>query len=207
MSRAPRDVVFDLGAVVLHWDPVSLLMDQLAPHAPTVEAARALAQGIFQGFEEGGDWAEFDRGSYDTDGLSERVARRLGLPVDDLRHLVGAIPAHLQIRADTASLIAELAGEGARLLFLSNMPRPLKAHAQSCIDRLGVFEGGLFSCDVGLVKPEPAIFDLMARRHGLHPPRTVFFDDNAKNIAAARALGWQAFAYVDAASARRDLGR
>lgn len=205
MSAAPTDVVFDLGAVVLHWDPVALLMQQFPERASTAQAARDLAQGIFQGFQEGGDWAEFDRGVLGTDALSQRIGTRLGLPPDDLRRLVAAMPAHLQIRPDTEALIADLAAGGARLLFLSNMPGPLKAHAQQCIDHLRVFQGGVFSCDVGLVKPDAAIFELMAERHGLTPTSTLFFDDNAKNIATARRLGWNAFVYTDAATARRDL--
>src|SRR5690349_5788036 len=54
------------------------------------------------------------------------------------------------------------------------------------------FEGGIFSGDVKLAKPDPAIFELLAGRHGLVPADTLFIDDSAANVAAARQLGWQA---------------
>ena len=57
------NVVFDLGAVLLTWEPVSLVQTQLAPHAPTAEAAHALARQIFH--HE--DWLGFDRGTHSLD--------------------------------------------------------------------------------------------------------------------------------------------
>ncbi|MEC7675624.1 MAG: HAD-IA family hydrolase, partial [Pseudomonadota bacterium] len=49
----------------------------------------------------------------------------------------------------------------------------------------------LVSGKEGLIKPDPAIFRRAAARFDLHPPATMFIDDSARNIAAARALGVQ----------------
>jgi HAD superfamily hydrolase (TIGR01509 family) len=58
---------------------------------------------------------------------------------------------------------------------------------------------------VQLIKPEPAMFDLAARRFGVAPADLVFFDDVPGNVAAAQAAGWSAFVFTDAAQAERDL--
>jgi hypothetical protein len=59
-------------------------------------------------------------------------------------------------------------------------------------DFLRHFDGGIFSGDVKLAKPDPAIFKLLAERYGMVPADTLFIDDLAANVAAARQLGWQA---------------
>jgi 2-haloacid dehalogenase len=52
-----------------------------------------------------------------------------------------------------------------------------------------------------LIKPDAAIFALAARRFGHAPAAMLFIDDNADNIAAAKALGWQVHHFVDGAGA------
>ena len=60
------------------------------------------------------------------------------------------------------------------------------------------FESGVFSSRVKLGKPDPAIFALAAARYGSAPGDCLLIDDNAANIAAAQACGWQAERFVDA---------
>ncbi len=78
-----------------------------------------------------------------------------------------------------------------RLYFLSNMPAPYARVLEERHPFIGWFDGGIFSGDVNLIKPEPAIYSLLAARHGLEPARTVFIDDMHANVQAARELGWQ----------------
>ena len=54
-------------------------------------------------------------------------------------------------------------------------------------------------------KPNADIYRLAERRFGLTPAGTVFFDDTARNVAGAQAVGWHAFRFSDAEQARADL--
>jgi len=54
------------------------------------------------------------------------------------------------------------------------------------------FDGGIFSGDVKMMKPHRGIYDLLTQRYGLQASETVFIDDSAANVAAARELGWKA---------------
>ena len=56
-----------------------------------------------------------------------------------------------------------------------------------------------------LAKPDPAIYRLAQRRFGHTPGELFFIDDNPANVAAARACGWQASLFTDAASLEREL--
>ncbi|MBQ1300039.1 MAG: HAD-IA family hydrolase [Erysipelotrichaceae bacterium] len=74
------------------------------------------------------------------------------------------------------------------LYLLSNMSFPEKEHFVS-EPVYPLFKGTLFSCDAGLLKPDPAIYQLLLDRHGLKPEETLFFDDSDRNVETARALG------------------
>nr|WP_288487505.1 HAD-IA family hydrolase [uncultured Novosphingobium sp.] len=67
------------------------------------------------------------------------------------------------------------------------------------------FRDIVVSGDEKIAKPDRRIFDLAARRFGFAPPEMLFIDDNAANIAAARALNWQVHHFNDVATLEQDL--
>ncbi len=87
------------------------------------------------------------------------------------------------------------------------MPAPYADHLEATHDFVGWFDDGVFSARVKAIKPEPAIFALAAERFGVPPSELLFFDDHRPNIAAARAAGWAAEHFTDAASALPALRR
>ena len=68
-----------------------------------------------------------------------------------------------------------------------------------------LFNDGVFSGRVHHNKPEPEIFRLAQRRFGVPAQEIVFLDDHEPNVVAARAMGWQAFVFTNAAQAEADL--
>ena len=96
------NVVFDLGAVLLSWEPVALVRTQLSPHAPTAEAAHALARQMFH--HE--DWLGFDRGTHSLDDAIGRMALRLALPADRLSEVLAPMGERLEPIAVTVELLA-----------------------------------------------------------------------------------------------------
>jgi 2-haloacid dehalogenase len=63
----------------------------------------------------------------------------------------------------------------------------------------------LVSGEVGLAKPDPAIFRLLAQRFGVDPADAVFVDDSPANVTAAREVGFDGIVFTDATALRRDL--
>jgi putative hydrolase of the HAD superfamily len=196
-------VVFDLAGVLFHWQPERMLQRELPHVARDAAAARHWAGEIFQGY--GGDWGDFDRGTVSVPDLVQRIAGRTGLAAADVQRVVDAVPQELQPQAETVALLQRLHGSGRTLYFLSNMPAP---YADLLEARNGFFEcfrDGVFSGRVHHNKPEPAIFELAARRFGHLPRELVFMDDHEPNVHAARAAGWQAFHFSSAAQAASEL--
>ncbi|RZI96826.1 MAG: HAD family phosphatase [Variovorax sp.] len=187
------NIVFDLGAVLLTWEPVALVQQHLGHHAPTAEAAHALAREMFH--HE--DWLGFDRGTHALDVAVGLMAQRLSLPADKLSALFEPMGERLQPIPVTVELLDSLrerrdAGEDLHLYYLSNMPVPYARVLEQRALFLRWFEGGIFSGDVKLLKPQREIYALMAERFGLEGDKTVFIDDSLANVEAARAFGWHA---------------
>jgi len=198
-------VVFDFGGVVFNWSPPDLILS-LWPHlATTRDQAQALALNIFQSFKPGSDWTEFDRGALQRPEIEQRLAQRTGLAHQDLHRLLDAIPVHLAPISATVDWIERLAKAGTRLHYLSNMPSPYAQHLLREHAFVKHFRDGVFSCDVGQIKPEAAIFATAAQQFGLSPSRCVFIDDHAGNVAMAQQLGWRAVQFVEAAQCEREL--
>lgn len=202
-DRTATTLVFDFGAVVFRWQPTQLLRELLPGHATDEASARAWAGRIFQGY--GGDWLAFDRGALDTDALVPRIAARTGLAPAQVRAVVEAVGPHLAPLPDTVALVERLHAAGQPLYYLSNMPAPYAEHLERTHALVGRFAGGVFSSRVGLCKPEPAIFALAAERFGRPPEALVLLDDSPPNVAAARAAGWRALQFHDAAQAEAEL--
>jgi len=70
---------------------------------------------------------------------------------------------------------------------------------------LDEFTGTLISGDVGIGKPDPAIFRKFLHRFGLAAESTVFIDDSPANVAVARSMGFEAIQFESASQVRRDL--
>jgi putative hydrolase of the HAD superfamily len=202
------NIVFDLGAVLFTWQPVLLMQTHFPEHAPTAEAAHALARSLFA--HE--DWERFDSGLHGFDQVLQRVTARLGLPLSGLHgalapELMGERLLPIEGTLDILTSLRkrrERSGD-VRLYYLSNMPQSYARMLQSRHAFLEWFDGGIYSGDVNLIKPDHAIYRLLASRHELDPSETLFIDDTLVNVQAARELGWKAIHFESPAQLSREL--
>lgn len=192
----PTTVVFDLGNVLVGWDPSGPLSDRMTRDQWNDFAAEA-------GFSELNALA--DSGV----PITEIVARAAG---SDPRHgeIVEAyydrFPRSLTGPIDgMAEVVDELSDSGIRLLGLSNWSAETFHHAPQVAPAIGELEDVVVSGREGLIKPDPQIFELLSRRFDLDPERTVFVDDLQKNIDAAERLGFIGLLFTDATQLRSDL--
>lgn len=196
-------IVFDFAGVLFRWHPPSMLR-RVVPHLVHDEASAARwVREIFQGYD--GDWLAFDQGRVEVPDLVRQIARRTGAREADIQAVVDAVPHELQPIEATVALVARLKAAGRRLFFLSNMPAPYSDHLERTHAFVRWFDDGIFSARVLEAKPHRAIFEIAQRRFGRPPGELVFLDDHVPNVDAARALGWQAIHFVDAAQAEAEL--
>jgi len=200
------NVVFDFGGVVFDWNPAAMVRAHFGDDLQGFDSPEALGRAIFSH----ADWHAFDRGERALDEVIAQTAQRLAIGHAKMHALIAPIGAQLQPIATTVQLLGDLqarrkAGEGIRLLFLSNMPAPFARTLELRHAFLDCFEGGIFSADVLLAKPQAEIYELLARRYQLQPGATLFIDDHGPNVQAAAALGWQTLHLTDPAQLRQQL--
>jgi putative hydrolase of the HAD superfamily len=197
------NIVFDFGGVLFTWQPHEFIARLLPERAGAPAAAHALVGEFFQGY--GGDWGEFDRGTIAPGPLAERIARRTGLALADVERVMNAVPTELTPIAGTVDLLRRLHAHGHSLYFLSNMPLPYADHLDATHDFIALFRAGVYSSRVGLIKPEPAIFAHASSTFGIAANDTLFIDDVASNVTAAREAGWRALHFRDPQQCEAEL--
>jgi 2-haloacid dehalogenase len=193
----PTAVVFDLGGVLIDWDPRHLYRSLFDDEA---EMERFLSEVTTKAWNH-----EQDRGRPFAEAIAELTSEH-----PDQTDLIEAYwrrwpetlgePFH-----ETVEILAALRATGIRLLALTNWSAETFPFAPPRYPFLAWFEAVIVSGEVELAKPDPAIFQLLVDRHRLDPARTVLIDDSAPNVEAAGALGFRAIRFTDAAALRRHL--
>ncbi len=190
-------VVFDVGKVLFEWD-LRVLYAKLIADPAELE--------WFVGNVVTVEWHfQHDAGRSPLDMAAERIAQ-FPEHAELIRayttrfneSIPGPVPGSLE-------LVAALDDAGVPLYAITNFGdefwqdfRP----TQPVFDR---FRDVVVSGVEKLVKPDPAIYALAAKRFGHAPGAMLFIDDNAANIAGARACGWQVHHFQDAATLAQDL--
>lgn len=198
-------VVFDLGGVVLNWQPAVALRTLLPQRIRSDEQAQHWAGEIFQAFQPVSDWALFDLGQIEPEALTQRIAQRTELTREEVHAVVHGIPPLLTPMTGTVELIETLHARGVPLYFLSNMPSPYADILLKANTFFGRFRDGIFSAHVQQIKPERHIFETANARFNAAGAGTLFIDDSAPNIDTARAHGWKAIHFRDPAQCRAEM--
>jgi len=199
IELAPVDaVVFDLGNVLISWDP----LPAIAKTVGAEQAARFLADEAFdfmawnyqQDAGRSWEWAEeVAVASYPHWEAAIRAYR-----ANFEESLVGAIE-------DTVQIVRDLHAAQIPLYGLTNWSRELFPVALKHFDFLGLFEDIIVSGEESVAKPDPEIFEILHQRIGHSLAGCIFVDDVLRNIKAAREAGLDAILFTDTGHLREDL--
>lgn len=192
-----KAVVFDLGGVLIDWDPRYLYRKLLADEAAVEEFLATVCTP---------EWnAEQDRGRPFAEGVAELAERHPEHAADIAAYherwpemLGGAV-------GGTVEVLAELRAAGVPVYALTNWSAETFGIARERFEFLEWFDGVLVSGEERMIKPDPAIFRLLLDRFGLDPGATFYIDDSPANVAAADRLGFDAVRFTSPAQLRRDL--
>jgi putative hydrolase of the HAD superfamily len=101
--------------------------------------------------------------------------------------------------------VRSLRGHGLKTGILSNMPVNISSYLRDSADWLHDFHHILFSCEVGLIKPDAAIYQACMKGMGVKPEETLFIDDRPVNVEGARAVGMRALVFESADQLASDV--
>lgn len=155
------------------------------------------------------DRPAYDMGALNGDTYWQKFFADAGLPFDNrVIEELNYWDARLWGNENSAMVAwqAKLRQAGLRTAILSNMGDVILAHITKVHEQwIHSFDALVWSFQVGLVKPDPAIYRLTLEKLGTAPAETLFIDDKMPNIEAAQALGIQAIRYSTVEQLRVDL--
>lgn len=178
--------LFDIGNVILPFD-FSITARKLALHSEV--AADEILQRVAPLM------VELEMGRLDPDAFFDAAGAEIGYR-GGREYLHDALVDVFDPNVPMAEFIGSLAAEGVRLCLLSNTNGIHVNFFEARYPVFGHFEGRIYSHEVGMMKPDPAIF-AHARDHlGLVPERTLYIDDLLANCEAAQACGFRSIHYA-----------
>jgi len=189
-------VVFDLGRVLVGWEPYLALADRMTKDEWETFSAAIDFPAVNH---------EMDAGLLHAEAIS-RIAASHPEHEPTLARYCSNFAATLTGPVDgTTEIVEELATAGIRLVGLTNWSAETFHHAAASSPVIDRLEDVVVSGREGVVKPDPAIFRILVERHTLRPETTVFVDDSPANVAGADAMGIRGVLFTDAAQLRGDL--
>lgn len=189
-------IIFDLGRVVVSWDPVGIVRSVRGE-----QGAEQLAERLFNH----PDWLEVDRGTLSLHTMARQAEHRTGLSSAENLAILQAVPASLVPDPAMLSLIESLHGAGHTLYALSNMGHASIDWLEQHQPFWRFFSGKVVSARVRMMKPEPDIYRYLLVSFDLQAEQCLFIDDSPANVTAAQALGIGGLVFTDAYSCRQQL--
>ncbi len=194
-----RNIIFDMGQVLMRWDPDDLIRQAGIPE----EDGPLLREAVFSSVE----WIQLDRGSISQEealaAMCRELPERLHKAAGEL--LRGWWKYPLLPVPGMEDLIAELKGLGYGIYLLSNASTQLHDYFHR-LPGSRYFDGKIVSADWKLLKPQHEIFETLFREYGLEPASCFFIDDLNTNIEGAWEAGMPGAVFNgDMARLRRNL--
>jgi 2-haloacid dehalogenase len=198
MSAAVKAIIFDLGGVLIDWNP-AYVFDKLftkeekkahffanictSEWNEEQDAGRSLKEATDMLVTQHPEWKEYIEAYYG------RWEEMLGGPIEG-----------------TVEIFRQLKEEGRYKLYaLTNWSGELFPIALQRYEFLHWFDGRVVSGDEKMRKPSPEFYQLLLRRYGLQPSETLFIDDNLRNVKAAEEMGIQCIRFTSPEQLQREL--
>lgn len=192
-----KNVIFDIGNVLTDFRWKGFLEDKGFSGEKLDRIARASVLSPV--------WPELDRGVWSFDKVmagfvknAPDLEKDLHVAFDDMTDIV-------TIRDFAVDWIKGLKAKGLSVYYLSNFSQKIERECEAALVFRNETDGGILSWKDKLIKPNPAIYQLLLDRYGLKAQESVFIDDTKVNIEAGEALGIRGIVYRDFEQVCREL--
>jgi 2-haloacid dehalogenase len=198
VRKRPTRVVFDIGNVLVHWDPRLLYRTIFKTEAEIEDfLTRVLPPEWNLEQDRGRSWK-------DAEAIQIALFPDYADPIRAFRaRWVETVPHAI---AGTVAILAKLKAGGIPLYAITNFASDTLVEAKRLYPFLATsFIDMVVSGDEKLLKPDPAIYQVLLSRQNLQAEECVFIDDSVKNVEAAAKLGFQALHFTSPEAFAKDL--
>jgi putative hydrolase of the HAD superfamily len=190
MEKQYKNIIFDLGNVLLEWNPQRFLKELELP-SHFMDVFHSLL------------WATHDGGLLSRAELVEKLPPQYDKEV--FASCVNRIAPFLTPISEMIETLHEVRRNGYKTYILSNMPKEMHEELRELHDFFEHFDGQVYSYEVKAIKPQPQIYQALINNYGLKEHESVFIDDLEMNIRAAKDLGIEGIVCKNPAQVRSEL--
>jgi putative hydrolase of the HAD superfamily len=195
-----KNVIFDVGNVFVQWSPKEIVERCFdLPKASDENSRRA--EALFQNPL----WKSLNRGELTQREAEQAYQAQFGLSAEQTTMLFFHIMDHQELIDGTEEIAHRLRKAGYRVFALTDNVLEIVAHLQSRHQFWTLFEGAVVSAELGMLKPDPAIFRHAIEKFKLLAEETVFFDDIKANVDGASSIGMKARIFTTPSGCAEDL--
>lgn len=198
MNGPITTVVFDLGGVLIDWNPRYVYRELIGDEERMEWFLENICSPEWNARQDAG--RSFDEATAELLGKHPEHEDLIRVYYDQWEDMLAG-PLH-----DSVEILREVRDSRYQLYGLTNWSAESFPVARERYDFLDWFEGIIVSGEIRMIKPDPEIFEYLADHFEIDPGATVFIDDSAANVEAARNAGYYAILFRDAAQLREDLG-
>lgn len=196
-SKMIKNIIFDIGNVLAAFG--------WKEYFKGFGYEEALLERLAQATTLSPCWNEYDRGELSDEEILQSFIQNDPEIEEIIRATLTRVHGLVTGYDYAVNWVKELKEKGYGVYYLSNFAKTAR---QDCEDALGFLEymdGGIFSYEEKLIKPEPAIYQLLLKRYGLVAEECVFLDDSEKNIIAAKKEGFYGILFRNQEQAVEEL--
>lgn len=186
-----ENIIFDFGQVIVHFDPIYMTSRYISDKSDIDLVSSVIFDRLY--------WDRLDDGSITDDEVKSEICKRL--PENLHSHAVKIYDNwyyNLPVIDGIVELIRDIKSKGLKLYLLSNISIGFAENYHNnrqIKEILDLFDGLVFSGELGMVKPSPEIFKYITEKYSLSKNDTVFIDDNPLNINGAESFGIKGYLF------------
>lgn len=196
-SKNIKNVVFDIGNVVVRWAPLEIVRLTFG----NVGSPEEKVKSIFQS----DTWLDLNKGIISESEAKLQYQRFLGFSELDCERLFYYVKQTQILIYGSVELIRRVKAAGYRVFALTDNVHEIVSYLKETYTFWNLFEGATVSAEVGLLKPQPDIYQSLLTQHSLEATQTVFIDDMPYNVEGAKAVGIAAIQFENAVQCEADL--
>ena len=189
-----KNIIFDLGNVIVKWAPAEIVQRAF----PSNSNQLALTEALFKSE----NWLALNRGEFSFAEALNKYHSELGIPMPDLERLMELTITSLTHLDGSLELLNDLQHSNIPLYSITDNVHELVAHLKAAYHFWPQFKDVAVSAELGVLKPNAAIYQHLLSANGLVATECLFFDDMERNVIGAQAVGMQAEVFTTAAACR-----
>ena len=190
-------VIFDIGGVLVKLGRYRFLASK--------GFSGKLAHRIMHATMKSRDWVHLDLNDMSEDEILELFVKNDPEIEKEIREMFSDVHGIVEAKETSLQWLKHVKKTGRRVLYMSNYSPKIMRDCPEALYFLPEMDGGLFSCDVHMVKPDLSFYQLLINKFKLNPKHCVFIDDVIDNLEPAKALGMSTIHYQTQEQAEKAL--